>query len=314
MMQRRNLLQCAGGAGFALLTQILRQRMASGNERVIREAKSSQQVAGGFGRAKSVLVVIASGGQSQLETWDPRPDAPSQIRGAFGAISTAVPGTILCDRLPKLARLADRYAIVKSMSHDDLDHGSALYLALTGVYHSRLSSNPPPRETDHPFYGCVLEQQRPATTFLRSSVILNGPAMVPFEPGPGQFAGLLGRQYDSLMIGDMTTEHPALPGLEQLDDVDARRHLKRQRLLSELQRLRVPSSPRTADMETIYQQAFGMLDRPAARQALDLNAEPAKIRDRYGRHRPGQATFDRSGCAAGHRCLESLESRSGSRP
>ncbi len=297
-MQRRSLLQCAGGAGFALLTQMLRQRMALGNERVVSEAKPSRQVAAGFGRAKSVLVVIASGGQSQLETWDPRPDAPSQIRGAFGAISTAVPGTMLCDRLPKLARLTDRYAIVKSMSHDDVDHGSALYLALTGVYPSRLSSNPPPRETDHPFYGCVLEQQRPATTFLRSSVILNGPAMVPFEPGPGQYAGLLGRQYDSLIIGDMTADHPALPGLERLDDVDARRHLKRQRLLAELQRLRASNSSRTADMETIYQQAFGMLDRPAARQALDVNAEPAKVRDRYGRHRPGQA------CLLGRRLIE----------
>jgi hypothetical protein len=65
-----------------------------------------------------------------------------------------------------------------------------------------------------------------------------------------------------------------------------------------LQRLRVSSSSRTADMETIYQQAFGMLDRPAARQALDLNAEPAKIRDRYGRHRPGQA------CLLGRRLIE----------
>lgn len=292
-MERRRLLQYAGGAGLSLLAQIVRQKTVSGNERLARDVKAA-----GFGRAKSVLVVIASGGQSQLETWDPRPDAPSQIRGAFGAISTAVPGTILCDRLPKLARLADRYAIVKSMSHDDLDHGSALYLALTGTYHARLSSNPPPRETDHPFYGCVLEQQRPAKTFLRSSVILNGPAMVPFEPGPGQYAGLLGRQYDSLMIGDMTTERPALPGLEQLDDVDSRRHVTRQRLLSELQKLRMTNSPRTADMETIYQQAFGMLDRPAARQALDLNAEPAKVRDRYGRHRPGQA------CLLGRRLIE----------
>jgi hypothetical protein len=197
-----------------------------------------------------------------------------------------------------LAQLTDRYAIVKSMSHDDLDHGSALYLALTGVYHARLSSNPPPRETDHPFCGCVLEQQRPAKTFLRSSVILNGPALVPFEPGPGQYAGLLGRQYDSLIIGDMTTDRPALPGLEQLDDVDSRRHITRQRLLSQLQDLRTTSSPRTADMETIYQQAFGMLDRPAARQALDLNLEPARIRDRYGRHRPGQA------CLLGRRLIE----------
>ena len=220
-MRRRGWLRSIGGTGLALLGEIVRQRSAVAAERTASE-NAVRQRSPGFGRAKSVLVVVASGGQSQLETWDPRPEAPSQVRGAFGAIQTAVPGTILCEHLPRLARLADRYAIVKSMSHEDLDHGSALYLALTGYYHSRLSSNPPPRETDHPFYGCVLEQQRPAVKFLRSSVLINGPALVPWEPGPGQYAGWLGRQYDSLIIGDVTTDQPVVRGLEQLDNVNGK--------------------------------------------------------------------------------------------
>ena len=285
-MQRRNWLRSFGGAGLALLGEILRQRSALGRDRVVPADRRHTR---GFGRAKSVLVVVASGGQSQLETWDPRPDAPSQVRGAFGSIQTSVPGTLLCEHLPRLARLADRYAIVKSMSHEDLDHGSALYLALTGAYHARRSSNPAPQETDHPFYGCVLEQQRPAKTFLRSSVLINGPALVPWEPGPGQYAGLLGRQYDSLMIGDVATERPAVPGLEQLEALPAGRQTLRQRLLSELQPATPFAHQSMADMSTLYEQAFGMLDRPAARQALDLTAEPAVVRDRYGRHRPGQA-------------------------
>ena len=283
MMRRRNWLRNTGCAGAALLGEILRSRAVARDSVVPHRSRSP-----GFGQARTVLVVIASGGQSQLETWDPRPEAPAQIRGEFASIPTIVPGTIICEHLPRLARLADRYAIIKSMSHDDLDHGSALYLSLTGQYHARLSSNPPPKETDLPFYGCILENQRPATNFLRSSVLINGPALVPWEPGPGQYAGLLGRQYDSLMIGDVTTDQPAIPGLDQLEELGSSRRVQRRQLLSRLQQ-RKPLAQPISDMEILYQQAYEMLDRPASRRALELDSEPASVRDRYGRHRAGQA-------------------------
>lgn len=286
-MQRRSWLRNMGGAGLAVAAEFL-QRQAMALDPVSSPQPPASRLPG-FGRAKTVLVVIASGGQSQLETWDPRPDAPAQIRGEFAPIQTSVPGTIICEHLPRLARLADRYAIIKSMSHEDLDHGSALYLSLTGQYHARLSSNPPPKETDLPFYGSVLELKRPATNFLRSSVLINGPALVPFEPGPGQYAGLLGRQFDSLMIGDVTTDQPAIPGMEQLEELNVSRQARRRQLLSRLQSAKPLASQPVGDMETLYQQAYGMLDRPAARRVLELDAEPARIRDRYGRHRAGQA-------------------------
>ena len=279
-MRRREWLNWSSGAGLAFLGEALRLRPA-------RADGSSTET--GFGRAKSVLVVIASGGQSQLETFDPRPDAPLEVRGEFGAIETSVSGTFVCEHLPRLAKLAHRFAIVKSMSHEDLDHGSALYLTLTGQYHQRLSSNPPPREIDHPFFGSVLEQLRPPSKFLRTSVLVNGPALVPFEPGPGQFAGLLGRRFDSLVIGDLTSDEPAIPGLERLDEMTARRIATRRQLLSKLDSAQSHVAQPTIDMQTLYQQAYEMLDRPAAREALNLDAEPAAIRDRYGRHRPGQA-------------------------
>src|SRR5947199_3733245 len=88
----------------------------------------------GFGRAKSVIVVFTSGGQSQLDTWDPKPAAPEEVRGVFGSIPTAVPGLRVCEHLPRLAKLAGRYTVVRTMTHDDLDHGSACYLALTGQF------------------------------------------------------------------------------------------------------------------------------------------------------------------------------------
>ncbi|MCH7689106.1 MAG: DUF1501 domain-containing protein, partial [Planctomycetes bacterium] len=80
--------------------------------------------------------------QSHLDLWDPKPDAPREIRGAFQPIPTSVPGTFLCEHMPRIAKLADRYTIVRSMSHEDLDHGSAFYLSMTGQYHARRSSNP----------------------------------------------------------------------------------------------------------------------------------------------------------------------------
>lgn len=280
-MRRRDWFRSTGSAGLAFLGEVLRQRSAPALESTTGRTAS--------GRAKSVLVVIANGGQSQLETFDPRPEAPVEVRGAFGAIETSVSGTFVCEHLPRLARLADRYAIVKTMSHEDYDHGSALYLTLTGQYHARLSSNPPPREFDHPFFGSVLEQMQPESRFLRTSVLINGPALVPWEPGPGQFGGLLGRRFDPLIIGDVTTGLPPMPGLERLEELDARRQSIRQQLLQRLEPDSQPAVQPVLDMRTLYEQAYEMLDRPAARRALDLEVEPPSVRDRYGRHRPGQA-------------------------
>ncbi len=288
-MQRRDCFRIAGGSGLALLGEVLRQRPALADD-----ARSAP----GFGRAKSVLLVVASGGQSQLETFDPRPEAPLEIRGQFGAIETSVPGTFLCEHLPRLAKLAQRYALVKTMSHEDLDHGSALYLTLTGQYHAQRSGNPPPRESDHPYFGAVLEQVRPSSKFLRTSVLVNGPALVPFEPGPGQFSGLLGRRFDSLVLGDLTTDEPVIPGLERLDGLNSQRQSRRQRLLGQLEQVHPPTARPTIDMQTLYQQAYAMLDRPAAREALNLDRERPSIRDRYGRHRAGQA------CLLARRLLE----------
>ena len=182
-MNRRDWLNSTSVSAFALLGELLRMRRTD----AANPARSVSGSRSGFGRARSVIVVFANGGQSQLESWDPKPDAPVEVRGAFGAIPTSVPGTIISDRLPQLAKLADRYSIVRTMSHEDLDHGSAFYLAMTGTYHQRLSSNPLPMPTDHPFFGSVLKRVRPTQKFVHTSVMVNGPAQVPFEIGPGQF-------------------------------------------------------------------------------------------------------------------------------
>ena len=128
----------------------------------------------GFGRAKSVVVIFTSGGQSQLDTWDPKPDAPEEIRGVFRSIQSRTPTLRVCEHLPKLAALSDKYAVLRTMTHDDLDHGSACYLALTGQFHQRKTSNPSPRGTDAPALGAILHRVRPDRRFPHSAFHVNG--------------------------------------------------------------------------------------------------------------------------------------------
>ncbi len=258
-----------------------------------RSAATAEAIAQvpGFGRAKSVIVVYANGGQSQLETWDPKPEAPAAIRGEFAAIPTAVPGTFISEHFPRLAKLADRYAIIRSMSHDDLDHGSATYLSLTGRFHSRKSSNPLPTPNDYPTHGAILKRVRPTVQFPYSAVHINGPAFVPLIAGPGQSGGLLGRDYDPLVLGDVNEKAIGMPGLSRQPGLPTVRLDARKTLLENIDgftQQRDHGRP-VGDVNSLYAQAYRMLASPRCRDAFDLTQEEETLRDRYGRNRAGQA-------------------------
>ncbi|MEY2726638.1 MAG: hypothetical protein RLZZ458_2505 [Planctomycetota bacterium] len=245
----------------------------------------------GFGKAKSVIVVFASGGQSQIDMWDPKPDAPEEIRGVFPSIQTALPGVRFCSHMPRLARIADRFTVVRSMSHEDLDHGSAFYLAMTGRYHRRRSGNPLPSPEDQPCMGAVLQRVRPAVEFPQTAIHLNGPAEVPLIVAPGQFGGLLGRGYDPLTLGDVSKDLSAVPSLLPHADLPPIRLQARQSLLQsvEHQMRLLESDTARLEKQALYGQAFKMLARSEARNAFDLSSEPEQLRNRYGRNRSGQA-------------------------
>ena len=258
-----------------------------------RRALATPQAAGnpGFGRAKSVIVVFTSGGQSQLDTWDPKPDAPEEVRGVFRSTPTAVPGLRVCEYLPRLAALANRYAVVRTVTHDDLDHGSACYLALTGQFHPRKSSNPPPRPTDFPALGAVLKRVRPTDRFPHTAVHVNGPLLAPKEVSPGQFGGFLGRVHEPFEIGNVTQADRLLEGLDLPADVPADRLGDRRQLVGRLEASsRVEARfPSVAERQVLTRQAYELVAAPRVRAALDLDKEPRRLRDRYGRYRGGQA-------------------------
>jgi hypothetical protein len=245
----------------------------------------------GFGRAKSVVLVFANGGQSQIDMWDPKPNAPLDVRGAFQPIATAVPGVHFCEHMPRIARVADRFTVVRSLSHEDLDHGSAAYLCLTGVYHRVRSGNPPPSPNDIPTYGAVLRRLRSKSQFLYDAVHVNGPAIVPTLLSPGQDGGLLGRAYEPLVVGDPSDSAGAIDDLAPRDDLPPVRHSDRLTLKQSLDQYaaRLEGDQRALDMNRLYSQAYQMLASRQTRDAFDLDAEPDNLRDRYGRHRSGQA-------------------------
>jgi hypothetical protein len=254
-------------------------------------AGNVEAAAPGFGRAKSVILVYTNGGQSQLDTWDPKPEAPAEVRGEFAAIPTAVPGILLSEHFPRLARLSDRYAVIRSMSHEDVDHGSATYLALTGRYHARISSNPLPSPNDAPTHGSVLKRVRPATGFPYTAVHVNGPAFVPLFAGAGQSGGLLGRETDPLLLGDVCHDSVGHAGLAPQQELPSVRLSSRRSLLESIDAFRRQPvrDGQVDDVQSLYDQAYRLLDAPGSRDAFDLTQEKDSLRDRYGRHRAGQA-------------------------
>ncbi len=245
----------------------------------------------GFGKARSVILVYANGGQSQFETWDPKPEAPREIRGDFEAIASSVPGTMVCEHLPKLASLADRYTILRSVSHDDLDHGSAAYLTLTGRYHPRKSSNPLPSPNDFPTLGAVLKRARPSESTPYTAAHINMPVVVPELPAPGQDGGFLGRADAPLVVGDPTDPEGSLPDLELPDSVPTVRMEARRTLLEAIERARREAFgiSGTDEHQAMYHHAYELLSDPSVRQAFDLAAEPDRVQERYGRFRSGQS-------------------------
>jgi hypothetical protein len=219
-----------------------------------------------------------------------KPDAPAEIRGVFRPIATSVPGTRICEHMPKLAQLAHRYTIVRTLSHDDVDHGSACYLALTGQVHPQKSSNPLPRPSDAPTIGAIVRRLRPESRLPYSAMHLNGPLLVPDVVGPGQNGGTLGNAFEPLQLGDLRDGASELHGLQPRDDLPPVRLDRRRSLLRNMEAYRQQlEDSGTLDMNIRRRQAYELLSRPESRAAFDLAREPAAVRDRYGRYRAGQA-------------------------
>jgi hypothetical protein len=238
-------------------------------------------------RARSVVILYLSGGPSQLDTWDLKPDAPEEIRGTFRPIRTSVPGIQVCEHLPHMARLAQRYTIVRSMSHADTNHVSATYWTMTG---SRLTRSVIQRSgmarNDHPHPGSVAARELPAPGRVPAFVMVPEFISPVGVARPGQHAGFLGARFDPYLVDSDPNTPTYSPGaLGCSEGLSPDRLAQRRGLLGRLQNdLAVP--PEADDYRA---RAFDLVSSPVAQQAFDLSREPDRTRDFYGRHTFGQS-------------------------
>jgi hypothetical protein len=285
-MTRREVLR-VGSLGWGALTLpgLLRLREAAGGESGSRRAP----------RARSVIILYLSGGPSQLDMWDMKPAAPEEIRGTFQPVMTSVPEIHVCEHMPRMARLADKYTIVRSMSHHEGDHLRAGYCAMTGGSLQRpvVQASGMSRD-DQPHLGAALAK------FLESSSTLPPFVMIPefISPvgvsRPGQHAGFLGAEFDPYLVNSDPNLPSYSPGeLRLASDLSPARMSQRRSLLASLeQRGRsLEETPAGRNLAPYYSRAFDLIASPAAQRAFDISSEPESTRDRYGRTDFGQSTL-----------------------
>src|SRR5262245_25424033 len=172
---RREVLQAGGAAALGLsLPDVL---PSPGNA-----APSSS-----FGRARSCIVVFLFGGPSHIDLWDLKPDAPAEVRGEFKPIATNVYGVRVCEHLPRLARMADRYCLIRSVTHPHPRHGWGLYYNLTGRPHNRPDLDAPPTPDDFPGLGAVVSRLGRSPRHLPPAVTV--PRWNRFLDLPSDYAG-----------------------------------------------------------------------------------------------------------------------------
>jgi hypothetical protein len=257
-------------------------------------AAASSSHTSGFGRAKSCILLFMWGGPSQLDTFDMKPDAPDEIRGPFQPIATRVPGIQICEHFGHLAGLTDKLAIVRSLTHTDPAHLSSGHATLTGHWAPKINSDADgPSDRDTPHIGSMLARARGSSGNLPPFVTLPWMAFHPSAPGgraPGQNGGWLGRGYDPLLVtGDPNDRDWRVSELRLADGVSHERIASRQALLADVDRQRAALD--AAEASGMKARAFGLLASSDTRQAFDLSAEPASVRERYGRNIHGQCVL-----------------------
>jgi hypothetical protein len=227
------------------------------------------------GRKPSAIILWMRGGPSHIDMWDPKPDAPAEYRGEFGTIPTNVPGVQLGDLLPMSARMMDRWSIVRSLHHDDAGHSSGDQICFTGY-----PSGPSGDENVHPSCGSVVARQLghedprlPAYVMIPKMVPGTGPAYLGVAYKPFETMA------DPAVPGPFRLPNFALPQgvtLERLGD--------RRGLLAGFDQIRrgVDGSGQMDAQDRFAQKAWDILTSPAARDAFDLDREPAPVRERYG--------------------------------
>lgn len=296
-ISRRELLTVGTLSLLGLsLPQALRRQAAA--------AETSARNLPGFGRAESVILVYLQGSPSHIDLWDPKPEAPADIRGEFHPIATTAPGMMLGEVLPRLAVEARHFALVRSLGVDPKglrNHGAAIYMLMTGHDPGNFSPTglavPPSRE-DLPSVGANVARHRPPAGGRFANVAVCGPVKEGREVGVGQSAGLLGAAYDPFTMYDDPTQPIRVDGLALPEQVTLSRLRGRADLKATIQAQfrgamvgTLPTAlhdPASA-FDAYYERALALIQSDGAIGAFRLEDETPSVRERYGLTRFGQS-------------------------
>jgi hypothetical protein len=273
-ISRRRLLKVGGMFGLTL-PQFLWARSVQGS---------------GRGREKSCIFIVLSGGLSHLDTLDPKPSAPAEIRGPYRTIATRTPGLHLSERLPRLAGCSHLYCLVRSMSHADTVHVTAAHTMLTGQPDGR-------RTNDSPMIGSLISKLRPATANMPSHVWLHN-MKTGTNKVPRYNSGLsrIGHAHAPFRVGH-ELDNPCSPdfrmdAFDPPEDVPPGRLEGRFDLLRQFESAGAGGVGGDAEAYRVFRErAHDLVSGPAARRAFDLSREADRVRSRYGRHPLGQYTL-----------------------
>jgi hypothetical protein len=260
-MNRRSFLQAGvlGATGLSLANLLRHQAHAAPSGK----------------RQNSVIILWMRGGPSHIDMWDPKPDAPAEYRGEFGVRPSKVPGITLSDLLPMSGQIMEKWSIVRSLYHNDPGHSTGDQLCFTGY-----PTGPNPDENHMPSCGSIVSKQLAHfTPHIPAYVMI--PRLV-----PGTGSAYLGVTHKAFETGaDPANAGPfRVPNFELPQGISVERIGERRTLLAGFDSLRrdVDNSGQMDAMDRFNHQAWEMLTSEAARQAFDLEREPAPMRERYG--------------------------------
>ena len=260
-----------GGMGLGLtLGDLLTSEAQAAGEDWVDVAKASKP-----GKAKNVIQIYLPGGSAHQETWDPKYLAPQEYRGPLGSVKTTIPGERFSQYLVKSAKIADKIAVIRSLTHSEAAHERGTHNMMTGVR--------PSPATVFPSIGSIVSHEFGPRKNLPPYVA------IPSQSGYGG-TGYLGSAYGPFSLGadpgssSFKVRDLALPG-----GIDQKRFDKRKSMRSIVDShfSSLEKADTLAGMDTFYQRAYAMISSPEARAAFDINKESAKVRDRYGRNTAG---------------------------
>ena len=240
-------------------------------------------------KAKACIFLMLEGGPSHIDMWDLKPDAPAEIRGPFQPISTVVPGTQISQLLPLCAKVADKFTILRSHSHNDNAHQTGRHWVLTGY---------PPNFADGQAKGVPFNELYPSIGSILSRELGSGGQVPPYVEVPNALGpggpGFYGAKYAPFTIDN----DPAQPDFQVRDlnvpgSISDDRFARRQRLLAGAERLGAgqQGTGRARTLSSYYEQAVDLVTSPQARKAFDIQAESSAMRERYGYSSIGQCAL-----------------------